>query len=233
MATGSKKKSIRLEIAEDWVKIEYENEGVKTERIGDINTLTDVFKSIETSIILPILPNNCRRLIKKGNQLFVFSYYEEGIIKDFKYFEEVLDIPVPKTIILNVVQDLGAEKYRLLDTTFFPIKDTYLNNDNIQLYYWPFPNQSPEFKGRVCWGNDPNIVSFRRSCDLFNLSSIYHLFFAAKGNDDYGWAFGTKEHKMPDYLRGAKEFPYHKLKETGHTMKSLINLLTTGPNLIR
>lgn len=225
MPTASKKNPLKFEITEDYARVEYIENGVKTERVGDVTALLDVFKSMTTSYVSPILPMNCRRFIKNGNNVYVFMYYEEGIIKDFGYHNERVKIPFPKTIVMCHLTELGENKYRFVDSTFFPVKETYLNSDDIKLYFWPFPNQSTEFKGRTCWGNEPAIVSLRRNCELFNMSSIFHIYFQANANDDYGWRFRQVEHRMPDYIRDQEVFPYEKLNDTGQTMKSLMQLL--------
>lgn len=218
---------LKIELTEDYTKVEYELNGLKTERIGDLSSLLDIFKSVDTSIVLPILPIGTRRFVKKGPTVNVITYHEEAIIENFQYYEDKIKIPAPKTLMLNQATELGDGKYRLVHTTFFPIKATYLNSDDIELFYWPFPNQEGIFKGTVCWGSDPNIAILRKSCDLFNLGSCYHIYFNAKANDDYKWNFDSPELSMPSYIRGQEKFPYERLKHTGKTMKDLMKMITT------
>ncbi len=232
MSANSKQSPVKIELTEDYAKIEYSNNGVKMERIGDITQLMDVFKAIDTTIVLPILPNNCRGFIKKGNTVYLFLYYEEAVIDDFQYHDKKVKIPVPRTLLMITLNDLSNGRYSLRGSTFFPIVEPYLNSNDIDLYFWPFPNQSPTFRGEICWGNDPSIKMFRDGCDMFNVGSIYRLYFSARANDDYGWnckdAGSSHGTPMPDFFRNQEKFPYEKLKTTGFKLKALIKDLISG-----
>lgn len=217
-----KNKPISIELTEDFAKVVFDNNGLKSERICDLASLINILSSIDNIIALPILPFNCRRYIKKGSTVFLFLYYEEGVIQDFQYHKQKYKIPTPKTLVMLSLNDLGTGKYQLIATTFYALKDTYLNSDEISLYYWPFPNQSPSIRGTVCWGTDPSISQFKNSCDLFNMGSIYRIYFSANANDDYGWTFEHLETKMPDYIQNKDVFPYEKLRPVNKTIKDTI-----------
>jgi hypothetical protein len=227
-----KQAPLRIEVSEDYAKVEFDNNGIKTERISDLPALLDIFRAVDSSYISPILPFNCRRHIKKGSNVFVLTYHEEALIKEFKYYEQKVQIPVPRALLLTKLRDKGNGKFQFLNASFFALKDPYLNNDELDLYFWPFPNQYHAFNGDICWGSDPTILQFKQECDLFNMSAVYSIFFNAKGNDDYGWnidspvadLLGTR---MPFDLKNQDKFPYAKLKPTGKKLSALIKLLTS------
>lgn len=231
---------IHIEVSEDYAKIRFNHNGIITERVGDLNSILDVFKSVDSVDISDIFPPNTRRCIKVGNTVYLFMYYEEGVISDFKYYDQKIKIPVPKTLFMPTLSETGDGRYKFIHCSFFPLKETYLNSDSLQLHYWPFPNQSPEYRGRICWGNDPTIDLFRRGCSLFDMQAIFPLFFAARANDDYGWNINRtgeteseRADRMPATLKNKDVFPYDNLKPIqGKTIAALIKDLMAGGNVL-
>lgn len=213
---------------EDYVKIVENKNGIKTEKVGDLGSFLSVLRSVDTSFATPILPMNCRGLYKNGSTVYVLMYFEKTIIEGFKYHNNTYKIPVPRTLVLCTLNDKGNNKYSFVTSTFFPIKEPYLNSQDIDLYFWPFPNQYAGWRGDICWGTEPAIQTFKRDCELFNMGSIYQIYFAANANDDYGWQLqGERALSMPAWLSTATDFPNDKLRPHGRKLHDLIKEITT------
>lgn len=234
--TATNEAPIDIQLYEDHARISQDINGMKSEKIVSIDTIVNVFKSLDTTINIPLLPLNCRKMIKKGQTVYVFMEYPEAVLKEFKYkAKKIKDLTVPKCMVVCTLNDLGNENYAFRSATFFAIKESILNNEDTELFWWPFSHQSHNYMGAVCWGTNPVIPTLSKSCSLFAMSSIYQMYFSSEFLDDYGFNFSDSSAgnatwaPMPEYYKGDTPFPYDKLKPYELTMKKLIKKLMANP----
>lgn len=229
--TATDKDPIHIELFEDYAKIFQNLGGLRNEKIVSIDTLTGVFKSLDQTINLPLLPLNCRKYLKKGQTVYMFLEYPEAVIDTFKHHRRAMkNLTIPRCLLCVRMTDHGNDQFSLQSTSFFALKEPMLNNEDVELYWWPFCHQYHAYMGDICWGTNKAIPDMKKSMTLFAASGIHNMFFSSDFTDDYGWNFNPSSSGIPDFYQAGKPFPYDKLKPHDLTLKKVIKRIMTGQN---
>jgi len=171
-----------------------------------LSTFGQSFSSIET----PIIPVNCRKIIKSSNsELYIFEYaaHSRTIHYNDEYYENV---NCPRSLFIVKIVNNGAGKI-VAKTDIFILDSLTPFNVNMDLYRWCFNNYYYSEGGRsyICWGSTDDNFTRILNGETSGYGAFFNLYMSSHFND----------HLQPDIT-----LPQH-LKISGYSMKNFIRYM--------
>lgn len=223
-----------MEILDDGsMVIESTDGSVKSKKTTSLGYFLETFGSMFNSIETPILPLNCRKIIKSStNELYIFEYPSayRRITYDDDHYENVL---CPRTIFIVKLAVDGAGAKTLVKANFFIPDNISPFSLDMPLHTWIFNN----FKeGTICWGTNESTARKLLTNDPSTYAGLFNVYIGSKFNDHWPQQVNTAAFikDTPDAigrphmlkiilgLQNKQVFPDSALTKTPITLRQII-----------
>lgn len=165
------------------------NDGTKCNKLISLNVFSQLVRSGDETVELPLLPNGIRKFMQKGDNVVIVTEHQGTVIENFSYYDDNYRVPTPQNSIwmtLLRVNNNSIDSFKVIKTWVFSMTMPLLTETQ-ELYKWPFPNYSTTYSPGICWGNDENFRRLKNNCKIRNLASFHDMYFSANFNDDLGF----------------------------------------------
>lgn len=181
------------------VELEEAN-GIITSKIITFEDLRESINIKSGNINLPLFPRGLRKIRKEGDTVVVAIEYEPCIMPEVITNSKYKDVPIPGSLWLHRLKDLGSGKYAIRKSAIFALQGSIMTGME-KLYHWPFTNYSASYG--ICWGSDSNYRNIANKTTLMNLGSIYGLYFSTRFNNDLGTEVNWRAMNGSEESRGS------------------------------
>lgn len=216
---------------------------VKLDKMTSLQHFLATFGSSFSSFETPILPINCRKIIRSSNsELYIFEY--PSMYRSIKYREHVYkEVFCPRTIFVVKIATNGNTKQLIKSHAYIVDPLTPFSVD-MPLYSWCFNNYSESYgSASICWGSGANTLQNIINGDSSGYGSIFNLYMSL-GFNDHLQAYVNMNHFKNDniefdrndeqmqrickYLQVNKVFPMDALNKKDISIASIIVDFTEG-----
>lgn len=199
-----------------------------------LSTFGQSFSTFET----PILPTNCRKIIKSSNaELYIFEYPPSvrSIIYDGETYDNVY---CPRAIFVVKIANNGGRRI-MSKTDIFLVDPLVPFNENMNLYRWCFNNYNYYKDGRsyICWGSANDSYENILNGNTANYGAFFNLYMSSMFNNHLepdisysGIKQETRERMLNVilHLQTEKTFPMSATYDVGDTVSTIIARFKEG-----
>ncbi len=199
-----------------------------------LSTFGQSFSTFET----PILPQNCRKIIKSSNsELYIFEYPASNrtIIYDGHKYDNVF---IPRTLFTVKISTSGGRK-QLVKNDIFVLDPLTPFGVNMPLYSWCFNNYSyfENSNSYICWGSNNATMDNILTGDSSGYGSFFNLYISSGFNnhlEPYNRLSGVSIDGNPrmlalvKHLQANKIFPMQCVVPMKETIASIISKFKEG-----
>lgn len=236
----SKKTLFDIKIADDGtVELVSYDKGTTSKKITSLQHFLTTFGQSFSTFETPILPQNCRKIIKSSNsELYIFEYPASNrtIIYDNQKYENVF---VPRTLFIAKISGSGRSK-QIVKNDLFVLDPLSPFSVNMPLYSWCFNNYSyyQNSNSYICWGSNANTLGNILAGDSSGYGSLFNLYISSGFNNHLepntklgSISKGSNDPKMVillKHLQANKVFPMEVVSAMPETISGIITRFKEG-----
>lgn len=224
------------------VDIMSDNNGIKSNKTVSLQYFLSTFASTYATFETPVMPNNCRKIIKSSNaELYIFEYPPS--YRDIKYNNEVIkNVYCPRTIF--AIKITGDSKKNFSKACLWIADPITPFSMSMPLRNWHFNNYSYSYHGSsICWGSGQDTLNRILSSDPSTYGSIFNLYMSLTFNEHLSAYVnlpsflrigsdpdvkGDQMYKICKSLEGAKFFPLDAVELSTMTLTQMCADFTAG-----
>lgn len=220
------------------VNITSDYKNVKLDKVTSLQHFLSTFGSSFSSFETPVLPINCRKIIKSSNsELYIFEY--PAMYRTIKYGSRVYEnVFCPRTIFIVKIAINGSNK-QLVKSHAYIVDPITPFSVNMPLYSWCFNNYNEGYgSASICWGSGGGTLQNIINGDSSGYGSLFNLYMSLGFNDHlqanvYMNAMQVNDSDLPNgrldqmericvFLQKNKIFPLDAVSKKDTSLASII-----------